>query len=62
MQAGAATAVAAPLLRPSQAEAEYVKAGKINKAENGGGKAPVLCSCSLEAVLVLGSGVAFVRL
>ena len=42
MQAGAATAVAAPLLRPSKAEAEFVKAGKINKAENGGGKAPVL--------------------
>lgn len=42
VQAGAATAVAAPLLRPSKAEAEFVKAGKINKAENGGGKAPII--------------------
>jgi hypothetical protein len=43
VQAGAAAAVAAPLLRPSSAEAAttFVKSGAINIESAGGGKAPV---------------------
>ena len=42
VQAGAAAAVVAPLLRPSSAEANtFVKSGAINSEAAGGGKAPV---------------------
>ena len=45
VQAGAAAAAAAPLLRPAQANAEgttFVQHGRIYSEANGGGKAPII--------------------